>query len=67
MMCVVPYCVVCSNVESPRSRASCKDFAGGGGVITIVFSVVIVVVKPPFGEICDALKSSLKLTFLLIS
>ena len=50
MVYVRPYCDVCSNVDSPRSSASCRDFAGGGGVITIVFSVVIVVVRPPFGE-----------------
>ena len=65
-MYVLPFTDVYSYVESPRSSASCKDFAGGSGVIMMAF-VWFCVVRPPFGENCDALKSFPKVTFLLIS
>ena len=48
-----PVGVVRSKVESPRSSASCRDFAGCGGEMMIAGSAVSVVLTP-FGGIFDA-------------
>ena len=49
----MPFDVVCWKVERPRSSASWRDFAGGGGGMMTAF-VGSCAGKPPFGGIFDA-------------